>query len=137
MNWPFIARSTIFGLLWAAGVVAAMVWAMDAAPTAWGCWKLGAAGVAAFVFGVFTYVRDPESAWSNTPGAGSVKPAAKLLLLVTVSLGAGACTSTTSELAPPSSHLSSNACREVARLSQDADPRDRALFGMIGKGECW
>jgi len=69
----FAVRCIVFGLLWVLGVVAMMVWAMDAAPSTWGCYKLVAAFVVSFVGAVFTYVRDPEKAWSNSPTT-TIKP---------------------------------------------------------------
>lgn len=63
----FALRCIAYGLLWGLAVVGAMIWAMESSPSQWGCIKLVAAFLLSFVAGVFTFMRDPEKAWRETP----------------------------------------------------------------------
>jgi hypothetical protein len=128
MSW-FAIRCGVFGLLWALGVVAAMVWSMEQMPTVWGMYKLAAAGVAAFVFGVFTYVRDPESAWSNTPGAGTVKTLPKVGLIL--ALGLSACAAQKAAEAPVAPALTKTQCEAMVHAAYRATSADDRSSGLI------
>ena len=37
----------------------------------------------------------------------------------------------------PAPALSAVSCNTLADLAHNADPPDRALFGMLGRGGCW
>mgnify|MGYP007001752613 CR=1 FL=1 len=62
MNWPFIVRCLMFGVLWAIWQAASSVYVLDAWPTAFTWLKIGSAAAVAFVGGCLTYARGPEAA---------------------------------------------------------------------------
>lgn len=81
MNWPFIIRATLFGMLFFLYNVASGVVVLGTMPDTFGWLKLVASGVVAFVIGTFTFVRDPERAWNEGPAIKKV-----LLILLTSGL---------------------------------------------------
>jgi hypothetical protein len=84
MNWPFIVRCLMFGVLWAIWQAASSVYVLDTWPTAFTWLKIGSAAAVAFVGGCLTYARDPEAALKASPLAKAV-----VLLSVLLSLTAG------------------------------------------------
>lgn len=67
MNWPFIIRCALFGILWALWQAGSSVYVLDGWPTAFTWLKIGSASVVAFVGGCLTYARDPEAAFKANP----------------------------------------------------------------------
>lgn len=94
MNWSFLVRATLFGMLFFLYNVASGIVVLGDMPDAFGWLKLVASGVVAFVIGTFTFVRDPERAWNEGP-------AIKKILLVVLSFGVlSACSDSPGIVAP-------------------------------------
>jgi hypothetical protein len=64
----FARRAFLYGMLWAVWQAATAVVIIDDWPSNWAFVKIVAASVIAFVGGVFTYSRNPETAWQREPG---------------------------------------------------------------------
>lgn len=68
MNWPFIGRTFIYGVLCALWQAGSSVYVLDKMPDQWGWVKIASAALVAGIGGIFLLTRDPNADWQVPPG---------------------------------------------------------------------